>query len=111
MSGPLHRLTSSVGALDFGFRKGHDLNRQAARALFVVIVLIWLVTAAYLVLVSQTTVLARRIQDLREQLASLERENCLLEQEIAAWQAVDRLWRAAAEQGLAPATAVEFVEP
>lgn len=111
MSMPWSRLTASVGALDFGFKKGRDLNRRAARALLAGIVLIWLVAAAYLVLVSQTTVMARRIQDMREQLATLERENCLLEQEIAVRQSVDALLRAAAAQGFAPAAAVEFVEP
>lgn len=99
------------GAWDFGFRKGSDLSRRAALFLLLLLVLVWLVAGAYLVLVSQTMVAARRVQGLREELARLQKENALLEQRIAKIQTVERLRRAAEEMGFVPAIQVEFVEP
>lgn len=104
--------TVGLGWWNFGFRQDDDLSPQAATLVLAVLLAIWLIAAAYLVLVSQTMVTARRVQALRDELSYWQEQNALLEAQIADRVDVHELLRAAEGQGLAfPATQIDFVEP
>ncbi len=99
------------GFWPFGFPRGTELSRRTAAVLLAVLVLVWLVAGSYLVLVSQTAIAARRIQAMRDELALLQKENAVLEQQLAEYLTLDRLHQAAEAMGFMPAERVEFVEP
>jgi len=88
-----------------------ELTRRAAVLILLLTLVIWLVLGAYLVLVSQTLVAARRVQGLRDELNALYKENAALEQQIAARQVVSVLLQQAEAQGFLPATRIEYLEP
>ncbi|MBN1954611.1 MAG: hypothetical protein JW900_06120 [Anaerolineae bacterium] len=92
-------------------RRGLDLSWQAMSVILALLVIVWLVTGSYLVVVSQTMVAARRIQELRDRVAALQRANAILEQEIMELEAMDNLLGKAQEQGFGIPSRVEFVEP
>jgi|YNPNPStandDraft_1061719.scaffolds.fasta_scaffold08134_4 beta-lactamase regulating signal transducer with metallopeptidase domain len=103
---------AGFGWWNFGFRQGEGLSSQAATLVLAVILAIWLVAAAYLVLVSQTMVAARRVQLLRDELSYWQEQNAHLEEQIATRVDVRELMRSAESQGLVfPAAQVDFVEP
>jgi hypothetical protein len=98
--------------LRHGFRRnGPNLSRRAALSLLLGMALVWLLAGAYLVLVSQTMIAARRVQDMRDHLLQMHRENADLEQEVAKRLVVDRLLGEVEGDGYAPATRIEYVEP
>jgi hypothetical protein len=102
---------AGFGAWSFGFKRGPELSRRAALFLLLLVLFVWLVAAAYLLLVSQTMIAARRVQDLRDQLICLCKENAALEREIAERQTVEGLLREAEAMGFVPTARLEFVEP
>ncbi len=87
------------------------ISRKGFWVLLTLLLVVWLVSAAYLVLVGQTTVVALRIQNLREELAYWQEENEALLQKIAERQAVVSLWQQAQERGFVFPERIEFVEP
>ncbi len=96
--------------LAHGFRqRGLVLHRRSVSVLLALMVVVWLAVGGYLVLVSQAMIAARRVQDLREELAQLQEENAALERRIAEFQSIDRLLEAAEAEGFGPPTNVEFV--
>ena len=102
---------TGVGFWAFGFKKGQELGRRTVAFILVLVVVVWLVAAAYLILVSRAMVAARRVQGARDQLTALYKENAILEQQIAAQQAVEKLSWEAERAGFVPAARFEFVEP
>lgn len=108
---PVSGAGSGLWIWDFGFRKGSDLSRRAVLFLLLLMVMVWLVAGAYLVLVSQTMMAARRLQALRDEVVRLQKENALFERLLAEMQAVERLRQEAVKMGFAPAARLEFVEP
>ena len=71
---------------------------------------VWLIAAAHLGLVSWTMVSARRVQNLRDDLARLQRDNALLERRVARMESVSRLLAEAEAEGFVLPSHVEFVE-
>lgn len=96
---------------DWHWKKGADLDRRSALVLVSLVGLVWLIAAAYLVLVSQTMVLGRRIQGLRDQVAAFQRENNILQQQIAEQQSASDLLRDATGLGFGAAVEMVLVEP
>ena len=97
--------------LQHGFRRqGADLSRRSAQFLLFLVTVVWLIAAAHLGLVSWTMVAARRVQNLRDDLARLQRDNAILEHRVAQMESVSYLLAEAEAEGFVFPTRVEFVE-
>jgi len=93
-----------------GIKRGrHDVGPRAVLCLFTLVVVLALVAALYLTLVSQTAARGRHIEQLREELFRLRRENEQLEVEIAEEGSIERLRERADELGFGPADRLEFL--
>jgi cell division protein FtsL len=95
-----------------GIKRGRfEMNRRTILYVSVVVALLVVLATLYLVLVSQTAARGRHIEQLREELAWLKKENEQLEVEIAKASSIVRLRSRAIELGFVPAEQVEFLSP
>ena len=93
-----------------GIKRGRfEMSRRTLVYFAVIVALLVLVAALYLMLVSRTAAQGRHIEQLREELAWLKKENEQLEVEIAKVDSVSRLWNRAIELGFVPADQVEYL--
>ena len=95
-----------------GIKRGRfEMNRRTILYVSFVVALLVVLATLYLMLVSQTAARGRHIEQLREELAWLRKENEQLEVEIAKASSIARLRDRAIELGFAPAEQVEFLSP
>jgi cell division protein FtsL len=95
-----------------GIKRGRfEMSRRTILYVSVVVALLVALATLYLVLVSQTAARGRHIEQLREELAWLKKENEQLEVEIAKASSIVRLQRRAIGLGFVPAEQVEFLSP
>jgi cell division protein FtsB len=105
-------MSNFVQWMTHGIKRGRfEVNRRTALYLFIAVFVLVLVASLYLMLVSQTAARGRRIEQLRAELAWLEKENEQLEVEIAKEASIARLRSRAIELGFGPAETVEFLFP
>jgi cell division protein FtsL len=103
-------MSNFVQWVTHGIKRGRfEVNRRTLLYLFAVVAVLVLIATLYLMLVSQTAARGRRIEQLREELVSLRKENEQLEVEIAKESAISRLRSRAIELGFMPAEQVEFL--
>jgi cell division protein FtsL len=95
-----------------GIKRGRfEVSRRTALDLFAVVFVLTLVAVLYLMLVSQTAARGRRIEQLRRDLAWLEKENEHIEVQIADESSISSLVRRAVENGFIQVGQVEYVYP
>jgi cell division protein FtsL len=95
-----------------GIKRGRfEMSRRTILYVSVMVVLLVVLATLYLMLVSQTAARGRRIEQLREELAWLKKENEQLEVDIAKASSIARLRSRAIELGFVPAERVEFLAP
>lgn len=93
-----------------GIKRGRfEMNRRTILYVSIVVALLVVLATLYLMLVSQTAARGRRIEQLREELAWLRKENEQLEVEIAKASSMARLRSRALELGFVLAEQVEFL--
>lgn len=97
-----------------GIKRGRfEVSPRTILYLVAFVIALTLVATLYLMLVSQTAARGRHIEQLREELFRLQRENEQLEVEVARESSTPRLLERALDLGLdfAPAGQVEFLFP
>lgn len=93
-----------------GIKRGQfEMGPRTAIYSFALVVGLTLVAALYLILVSRTAACGRHIEQLQEELVSLQRENAQLEVMIAREGSVSRLGERAVEMDFVPAERVEYL--
>jgi cell division protein FtsL len=93
-----------------GIKRGRfEMNRRTILYASVVVALLVVIAALYLMLVSQTAARGRHIEQLREELAWLKKENEQLEVDIAKASSIARLYRRAVELGFVQVEQVEYL--
>jgi cell division protein FtsL len=103
-------MSSFMQWVTHGIKRGRfEMNRRTILYVSVVVALLVVLATLYLMLVSQTAARGRHIEQLREELAWLKKENEQLEVDIAKASSVSRLQRRAIELGFVPAEQVEFL--
>jgi cell division protein FtsL len=103
-------MSNFVQWVTHGIKRGRfEMNRRTIVYCLAVVALLVLIATLYLMLVSQTAARGRRIEQLREELVWLKKENEQLEVEIAKASSISRLRSRAIELGFAPAEQVEFL--
>ena len=105
-------MSSFMQWVTHGIKRGRfEVNRRTALYLFAVVFVLTLVAVLYLMLVSQTAARGRRIEQLRRDLAWLEKENEHMEVQIADEGSISSLMRRAVENGFVRVEQVEYVYP
>jgi cell division protein FtsL len=95
-----------------GIKRGRfEMSRRTILYVSVVVALLVVLATLYLMLVSQTAARGRHIEQLREELTWLQKENEHLEVEIAKTSSIAHLRSRAMELGFVPAEQVEFLSP
>jgi cell division protein FtsL len=103
-------MSSFMQWVTHGIKRGRfEMNRRTILYFSAVVALLVMLATLYLMLVSQTAARGRHIEQLREELAYLKKENEQLEVDIAKASSVSRLHRRAIELGFVPAEQVEFL--
>ncbi len=93
-----------------GVKRGRfDIDSRAAVGFSIAVVTFTVVTALYLILISQTAARGRYIEGLQAEIFRLQRANQQLEVEIAEHSAISRMRERAEALGLVPAEEIEFV--
>lgn len=90
-------------------RRTEPLDRTAVKRLFLVIVVVAAFAAGYLTLMWNTTRLGGRIWSLNQQLIDIQRQNSLIEAEIARLSSIPVLQVRSVELGYVPAEHVEYL--
>ena len=85
------------------------LERKAALGMLLVLVTTSLVGWLYLTQASSLTTISFQIEQLREELATLNQQNAQLELEIAGWEALPRIEQRARELGFSPPDEVLYL--
>ncbi len=104
--------TSFANWVKHGIKRGRfEWDRQKAVYALAVILALTAAAALYLLLVSQTAVQGRHIEQLRSELLRLEADNEALQEKIAEAGSVPRLTQRATELGYIPVVAgqVEYL--
>ncbi len=105
-------MSSFMQWVTHGIKRGRfEVSRRTALDLFAVVFVLTLVAVLYLMLVSQTAARGRRIEQLRRDLAWLEKENEHIEVQIADESSISSLVRRAVENGFIQVGQVEYVYP
>lgn len=92
-------------------RSGFQVSSRVAWSVVLTVAALTLFSGLYLGLVSRTAARGRHVEQLRSELAGLQRENEQLQVRVAAQGSVERLWVRAEELGFAPAGQVEYLLP
>jgi hypothetical protein len=101
-----------VAWVTHGFRaRGVRLDSRLVALLLVLVLLICLLAAVRLLLASCVTAAGRHLQDVRDELSQLQRQNATLEIEVAGMQAAGPLLERAQAMGLRPAAKFAFIDP